>query len=567
LTLNAQDFYHLENDSIEVPSYYKQVDGLLRAFNKNSNQYGIIDTFGKTLIPFEYSHIGKIRNKRFIAYKGDSYGVVDLNNDVLIPFIYDDLWSSQNIHFFYLKNGERGLRDLKKEYPLNIQGKLGGIIKDEIFIIKTKEGHFLLDSKGNKLLSKFDYLKYSTSADVIFARNDDKIGLISSKGKVIQPCIYKVLGKFKEGLALAMLNNKWGFIENTGNAKIPLIYDYATSFTGGRAIVLIDKKRGVIDLKGDYILEPKYDDLIPNTKDSLYLAYENKKYQLLDYKFNPLSENIFDHVNRSYHSFGFTSDLCAVKKDSLYGFINRSGEYVIKPQFKKVKSFDRGYAITGKYPHYGLIDKKGKVVLPEEYRSISIKYKNEIIARTRETSTIVLTEPLRFLSFDGLVYTKRGNLVIIEKDEIYSLVHINGTKILDDNYSNIEIEKKNKVVVSKGGLKGLYDYSKKEFVLPIIYDKIKIWYGGGAIIVKSMDDYGLFNEDVKVVIEPTAETIDAMTYGVKVKNNGKFGLYSKSSKKILDVKYDSLEYLGNQKYKVSLDGKEEIISTLSSLDN
>lgn len=49
--------------------------------------------------------------------------------------------------------------------------------------------------------------------------------------------------------------------------------------------------------------------------------------------------------------------------------IDRSGEFVIKPVYAKVEPFSEGLSCVYKsYPHFGYIDKRGKVVIPLEFK-------------------------------------------------------------------------------------------------------------------------------------------------------------------------------------------------------
>ena len=59
------------------------------------------------------------------------------------------------------------------------------------------------------------------------------------------------------------------------------------------------------------------------------------------------------------------SSMVPFQQDRLFGFVDRSGKVVIEPQYEKVSFFsEKGYAKINKLGLYGIIDKKGKEVIP-----------------------------------------------------------------------------------------------------------------------------------------------------------------------------------------------------------
>ena len=73
-------------------------------------------------------------------------------------------------------------------------------------------------------------------------------------------------------------------------------------------------------------------------------------------------------------AFSFGQELALVREDGLFGYINKSGEYVIQPQFSKAKSFSEGYAAVEKNKAWGFIDTKGAWAIEPTYDKV--KYFN-----------------------------------------------------------------------------------------------------------------------------------------------------------------------------------------------
>ena len=169
-----------------------------------------------------------------------------------------------------------------------------------------------------------------------------KWGFIDESGKEVIPCNYSEVIFFSEELA-AVKDKKWGFIDKDGNEIVPFKYDAAGSFTEGLAAVRTGNEKngkwGFIDKKGTEIIPCKY-----NTVRM------------------------------------FNDGLAAVNNDG-WCFIDKKGNEVISLiEYDFVRSFSDGYARVGKRErdndgrnwinNWGLIDKRGNLIVPCEYMKI-----------------------------------------------------------------------------------------------------------------------------------------------------------------------------------------------------
>ena len=69
-------------------------------------------------------------------------------------------------------------------------------------------------------------------------------------------------------------------------------------------------------------------------------------------------------IGLKYAKFGgFSDDMCRVKIDSLWGFVDKNGEEVIPCQYKEARNFSEGVAAVFVDENWIFIDKKGETVL------------------------------------------------------------------------------------------------------------------------------------------------------------------------------------------------------------
>ena len=77
-----------------LDAIYDGFDILDKGFRiaEKGNLYGLIDKFGKEIIPFNYNELNHFRNKeRIKVCKNELCGVIDLQNNVIIPLEYSGI--------------------------------------------------------------------------------------------------------------------------------------------------------------------------------------------------------------------------------------------------------------------------------------------------------------------------------------------------------------------------------------------------------------------------------------------------------------------------------------------
>ncbi|ENA9430640.1 WG repeat-containing protein, partial [Campylobacter coli] len=66
----------------------------------------------------------------------------------------------------------------------------------------------------------------------------------------------------------------------------------------------------------------------------------------------------------------FSEGLAGVKLNGRWGFIDRSGKFVIKPKFDSIWDFSEGLAKVELNRKYGFMDKNGKIVIEPKFDDI-----------------------------------------------------------------------------------------------------------------------------------------------------------------------------------------------------
>ncbi|MEP7144377.1 MAG: WG repeat-containing protein [Ferruginibacter sp.] len=138
-------------------------------------------------------------------------------------------------------------------------------------------------------------------------------------------------------------------------------YDYVDDCICGLSKVQKNGKVGYVNKSGVEVVKPEYNEGL--TFHEGYTAVkQGAKWLYLDSTGKTITAANFDDAA------GFSNGMAAVAKNNLYGFININGEIVIPFEFSNARSFGEGLAPAANAKGYwGFIDKKGNWVIKPVY--------------------------------------------------------------------------------------------------------------------------------------------------------------------------------------------------------
>ena len=219
---------------------------------------------------------------------------------------------------------------------------------------------------------------------------EETVDYIPQNKFVIEPQYDNYTNFFSEGLAPVYENSsdpnqRAGFIDLDGKLVIPMTFDYVGNFNSGLAVASKNKKVGYIDASGTYVIAPQFDYAEDFSEGVAAVCYSNDGFQCgyidtkgklitplditsMDYQ-TQASEGYFtachgsmddcryiftktDGTPANFGSFtwaepfseGFAAVQQTMGNDSLWGFINKKGDLVVKPMFTWVGKFGSGLA-------------------------------------------------------------------------------------------------------------------------------------------------------------------------------------------------------------------------------
>lgn len=274
------------------------------------------------------------------------------------------------------------LDDYEKVGLINKQGKeiLPCVFQEIVYptegIIKVRKGDFFgyYDTTGREMitpqwLSASSFFEGRAVVSVLRDSLTFVYGFIDTTGRMVLPAVYEYAFPFKEGRAVVKRYDRMGLIDTNGKEVLPIKYAYLSGMYMGR-IFARDEESGLIamfDGKGRQITSFVYNDVI-SYGEGYYVVQRDSVQTYLDMKGR---ERFGKYQNASSFMDGYAS----VQRGDRCGIINKRGKFVLPLEYENQKMlpdayrFHDGLALVEKDGKVGFINKKGKVVVPIQYKS------------------------------------------------------------------------------------------------------------------------------------------------------------------------------------------------------
>jgi len=324
---------------VNIGAKWKDKEGYLHPRQLREGKWGLVDETGKIICKPQFDYMGKFTEGIAPIEKHGKWGYIDKIGNIIIK--------PQFAHVGYFSDGLAPVQKIK--FP----GHLGGhyFVKFCSMVLNMTE-----KEKPNEELK--DYF-------------GGKWGYIDKTGNYVIKPQFNSTFCFNEGLAIVEVGRKWGrtqgkygYIDKIGKFVINPIFDYAGSFCNGHAIVKwhnvkneYQKYTGVIDKTGEVVVYTrKFPAGVEMNLDELLSGWQE------------MTLNI---------EINYSEGLAPIDVGGKFGYINKTGKFVIKPQFANADDFYEGLArvnIGGRFHDsnfigglWGYIDKTGKFIINPQF--------------------------------------------------------------------------------------------------------------------------------------------------------------------------------------------------------
>jgi len=240
----------------------------------------------------------------------------------------------------------------------------------------------------------------------------------------------------------------------------------------------------------------------------------------------------------------FVGQYACVMLGKKWGVINKSGDWIIKPKYEKLKSYKENLFFAQYNGKYGIID---------EYENTIIGFEYDLLENT--------------------LYNKSQNFIICKNNSKYGIIDTANKVVIPLEYDYIYTLNTTLFTVIKNGKTGCININN-DTIIPFEYDKI-ILYSDYIIVGKYQcvinDEqvenkllYGIvdYNNNILVPFEyiellPFDEDLslsDKPTFSAKIQDN-KFIIIDIQNKQMTDQEFDDISPFGEKLFSAGLNNK------------
>lgn len=294
--------------------------------------------------------------------------------------------------------------------------------------------------------------------------------------------------------------------------------------------VFVKGKYGYINANGEMIIQPQFDNaskfrdgLAKVTVGSKNISKDPKIYLPAFGKdgYIDMQGRFVIEAGKFHFAEDFSEGLAGVSvsncgNEYCYGYIDTTGNIVIKPQFKTVGKFHEGTADV-RMPNgkWGVIDKTGKFIIPPIYDGAYPFYEGIGIGIVVNNKTPFQQ---KMEDFEFIFYDNTGKIVAKPKYLVRGI------------FSNGLVE----VLTKKGS--GFIDKAGNIVIEPKFENALG--FSEGLCPVQLDNKWGFINTNGEFIIQPIYQKAFMFSNGLaKVSLNGLWGFIDKTGKVIIDIKF------------------------------
>lgn len=205
---------------------------------------------------------------------------------------------------------------------------------------------------------------------------DEEWFMINDTGYMVAKPSKKVdyLSFINNGWVLVGINGKYDYMNSSLKVPDNLRFEQATIFKNGVAAVKLPEGWRLINSDLNYVSETVYEDICIDefnacVNSGIIFAKKKGKWEMLDVSGNTVCDNQFDDVCH------FVSEgPAAVKIGEQWGFVSKTGEIVIQPEYEQARSFGANLGAVCKDGLWGYINPSNQMRIEyqfEDCRSFS----------------------------------------------------------------------------------------------------------------------------------------------------------------------------------------------------
>ncbi|MEO1259615.1 MAG: WG repeat-containing protein [Bacteroidota bacterium] len=356
---------------------------------KKEGRWSFIDKAGNS--PFvlkmpegDISAVGDFSGGLAWVKVGYHYGYINQKGEVVIPFEFTKVFNFKFGVARAVFKGKTGLIDTKGNWRLKPQRFEYVADFNRWGVAEAREkfnGLRCLVNAQGRVLTELKYRTVGTFHEGFAKIGDGKFfGLIDTRGQEVLPVKYQAIGEVSEGLLNVRPphNTAWHFVDTLGHRAFAGDFEKIEPFQFGHSFVQVNHfdptSRFVINQKGERLVLNKYDqfEFYESGIFGLYTPNGQREglrrlhYYFADTEGQPMFGRLFEKIKP------YKGDVALVMKEGRWGMINKKGLLLLSPKYPIVNMHENGEAIVNLPIATGLVDRQGNEIFRPAFDRIEL---------------------------------------------------------------------------------------------------------------------------------------------------------------------------------------------------
>lgn len=486
-----------------------------------NGKLALCKTDGSLLTDFEYDNFEGSLSSYIIASKNKKQGLLNSEGKIVVPCIYEDMRYAlfHNQRMSVKRNGKYGFVDENGDEVIPCVYDYAYSFCDSIDVtVVTSDNLSAIINKEGMLITPFKFKKchgFQNEIPLATAEIDGKMGCIDTRGKEVIPFVYSGMNQYSKEYINVCINEKWGCIDKKGRIIIPCLYDKSIAFRDegvaevkkGNEVLVINKHNHIIrNIVGFYKnWEDNYNNYLTYFQEGLGKVCEGGKYGFVNLNGEIVIPYLFEEAG------AFNNGFAIVKKDDSWGYIDMNGQPITEFKYYDAGDFKYDHAVVvirkynekGEYLLKGVINQKGKEVIPCQYSDI-ILFPNHIVVKSQNKygAFNYLGEQIAQCVYDNYLHSISDKYLYASYNRKNGVIDYMGCIVLPYEYEEIRHENDGLFIVKKEGKYGVVDINDNT-IIPFMYANIMYVMPNLFRVSEDKENYFLVNIHNKITLDYT----------------------------------------------------------------
>ena len=517
---------------------------------------GTINREGKIVLPFKYASIDIAGSRAIVSYKSEatlSYGLLDMGGKELIPIQYKEIRKASHWYAVRDWSNQLGFYNANGDQLTATEFDSAGYLLPGYVLLKKDNAYGLFGKEGQLLVAPtYQQIRVSNGEIELLAFNEWKE--MAADHTVKKQYYYGHMLPAGKNYKVVSNGNEW-LINQEEEPLTSKRYQRLVTTSNGFILFLNNDKWGLLNNAYSQVIPPRYDAIKLN--EGLVFA-QNSYNQWL----------IFDTLGvkkspRPYQQIGErTGYLWPVMRNGYWGFVERSGEEVIRCVYDKVGEFVQGKVVVGFHGETGVINRKGEWVIYPDNKELQLLTDDLYLSKQGPLTTLKSIE-------NGTVYFTENE---IEVKENYLLERLGAGKLWkidfngrienndphDERFEEIREPSEGLYAVKINGMYGFID-DRNRLRISSRYEDVGP-FNEGLAPFKLLGKWGFIDKSERIKVQPLYQHVGAFEKGLAVVKASKgFGIIDTEGKRLCAMDHDRLSMLESGNWLMEKDGRYGIM--------